>query len=112
PPRPGALSALGAARADVEGDLVQPVYQQLDAMAPGALRAATDALDEAARAWIAEQTASLPVTGTRVELAADMRYDGQGYDVTVRLDVAWLAAEDRAPILAAFHAAHLATYGH
>lgn len=112
PPRPGALSALGAARADVEGDLVQPVYQQLNDIAPGAIRDAAAALDAAARAWIGEQTALLPVTGTRVELAADMRYDGQGYDVTVPLDAAWLAAEDRAPMLAAFHAAHRATYGH
>ena len=112
PPRPGALSALGAARADIEGDLVQPVYQQLDALQPGAIAAAAAALDTTARDWVAEQTAALPVTGIRVELAADMRYDGQGYDVTVALDPAWLAAEDRGRILHAFHAAHRATYGH
>ena len=29
PSHPGALSALGAARADLEGDLVQPVYTML-----------------------------------------------------------------------------------
>ena len=28
PPFPGALSALGAARADLEGDLVEPVYER------------------------------------------------------------------------------------
>ncbi|MBV9965859.1 MAG: hypothetical protein JO008_09190 [Alphaproteobacteria bacterium] len=64
------------------------------------------------RAWIAEQTKALAVTGTRVELAADMRYDGQGYDVTVPLDESWLSAGDFAQIRAAFHAAHRATYGH
>jgi N-methylhydantoinase A len=41
-----------------------------------------------------------------------MRYEGQGYDVAVELDEAWLAAGDRARIAAAFHAAHRATYGH
>ena len=65
-----------------------------------------------AEAWIAEQTASLAVTGTKVELAADMRYDGQGYDVTVPLDEAWLTAGNFPQIRVAFHAAHRATYGH
>ncbi len=34
PSHPGALSALGAARADLEGDLVQPVYTMLGQLAP------------------------------------------------------------------------------
>ncbi len=41
-----------------------------------------------------------------------MRYDGQGYDVTVPLDRAWLADGDIACVGAAFHAAHRATFGH
>jgi N-methylhydantoinase A len=41
-----------------------------------------------------------------------MRYDGQGYDVTVPLDPRWLAKGDFAQLRAAFHAAHRATYGH
>jgi N-methylhydantoinase A len=72
----------------------------------------TGNLQARAAAWIAEQTAMLTVTGTRVELAADMRYDGQGYDVTVPLDEAWLMSADFARIRVAFHAAHRATYGH
>ena len=39
------------------------------------------------------------------ELAADMRYDGQGYDVTVPLDPAWLSSGDFDRLRAAFHAA-------
>jgi N-methylhydantoinase A len=41
-----------------------------------------------------------------------MRYDGQGYDVTVPLLAAWLNSGDFARLRAAFHAAHRATYGH
>ncbi|HYZ22365.1 MAG TPA: hydantoinase/oxoprolinase family protein, partial [Rhodopila sp.] len=37
PPHPGALSALGAARADLEGDLVLPVYAMLDKLPPNRL---------------------------------------------------------------------------
>jgi N-methylhydantoinase A len=112
PPFPGGLSALGAARADLEGDLVEPVYERLGALDRGALARVTANLEARAAAWIAEQTAALAVTRTTVELAADMRYDGQGYDVTVPLDDAWLNAGDFASIRAAFHAAHRATYGH
>jgi N-methylhydantoinase A len=112
PPFPGGLSALGAARADLEGDLVEPVYERLGALDRAALARVAAALQQRAQAWIAEQTRALAVTETHVELAADMRYDGQGYDVTVPLDAAWLAAGDFARLRAAFHAAHRATYGH
>src|SRR5205807_1634815 len=112
PPFPGGLSALGAARADLEGDLVEPVYERLGALDQAALARVTANLQARAQAWIAEQTAMLAVTGTKVELAADMRYDGQGYDVTVPLDAGSLTAGDFKRIRAAFHAAHRATYGH
>jgi N-methylhydantoinase A len=88
------------------------VYERLGALDQSALARVTANLQARAEAWIAEQTAMLAVTGTRVELAADMRYDGQGYDVTVPLEAAWLMAGDFARIRAAFHAAHRATYGH
>ena len=112
PPFPGALSALGAARADLEGDLVEPVYERLGALDGAGLARITVELQSRATEWIAEQTKALAVTGTRVELAADMRYDGQGYDVTVPLNAEWLSGGDFDCIRAAFHAAHRATYGH
>jgi N-methylhydantoinase A len=112
PPFPGGLSALGAARSDLEGDLVEPVYERLGALDGAELARITGQLQSRAAEWIAEQTAALAVTGTRIELAADMRYDGQGYDVTVPLSGKWLAGGDFGHIRAAFHAAHRATYGH
>ncbi len=42
------------------------------------------------QSWAGEQTARLPVQAMRIEYAADMRYEGQGYDVTVALQNAWL----------------------
>src|SRR5438477_11134247 len=112
PPFPGGLSALGAARADLEGDLVEPVYERLGALDHAALARVTTNLEARAAAWIEEQTRALPATGVSVELAADMRYDGQGYDVTVALDQAWLKSGDFTRLRTAFHAAHRATYGH
>jgi N-methylhydantoinase A len=112
PPFPGALSALGAARADLEGDLVEPVYARLGDLTRRSLGEAGARLEAAAREWVAEQTTALPVGDTRIALAADMRYDGQGYDVTMPLQPAWLEAGDFGRLRAAFHAAHRAAYGH
>ncbi|HEY8874895.1 MAG TPA: hydantoinase/oxoprolinase family protein [Stellaceae bacterium] len=112
PPFPGGLSALGAARADLEGDLVEPVYERLGRLDQAALARVGANLASGAKTWIAEQTAALAVTETRIELSADMRYDGQGYDVTVPLMAAWLNTGDFGRLRAAFHAAHRATYGH
>jgi N-methylhydantoinase A len=112
PPVPGALSALGAARADIEGDLVQPVYRRLHSLSVEALGQRFQLLTDAAQSWGSEQTQQLAVQDVRVEYAADMRYEGQGYDVTVALDAAWLQAADADAITAAFHAEHRAVYGH
>jgi N-methylhydantoinase A len=112
PSHPGALSALGAARADLEGDLVEPVYSLLEKMPPGRLAELLGSLEDTAQRWIATQTARIQASGTRTEVAAEMRYDGQGYDVSVPLDRAWLANGDAAQISAAFHEAHRSTYGH
>jgi N-methylhydantoinase A len=112
PPFPGGLSALGAARADLEGDLVEPVYERLGGLDQAALTRVSANLVSRSEAWVAGQTAMLAVTDTRIELSADMRYDGQGYDVTVPLAAEWLKSGDFARLRAAFHAAHRATYGH
>jgi N-methylhydantoinase A len=109
PPFPGALSALGAARADLEGDLVEPLYRRLGDLPAGVLAEAIAALEARAGAWLAGQTAALAVSQTRVELSADMRYEGQGYDVNVPLPARGKGLDGLA---GAFHAAHRATYGH
>ena len=112
PPVPGALSALGAARADIEGDLVQPVYTRLHSLTADALIRRFHDLEAQAQSWTAEQTARLPVREVSIEFAADMRYEGQGYDVTVPFETKWLEQGDVEAIAAAFHAAHRDVYGH
>ncbi len=112
PSHPGALSALGAARADLEGDLVHPVYTMLGKMQPKRLSELLRSLETTAQQWIASQTERISCSATRTEIAAEMRYDGQGYDVTVPLDRAWLLDGDIASVSAAFHEAHRTTFGH
>ena len=112
PPLPGALSALGAATADLEGDHVEPVYTVLDRIPPGGIRQELKSLDARVAAWLADERAGLPPCQAEVRLAADMRYEGQGYDVTVPLERRWLSEEDHDAIANAFHRAHAEVYGH
>jgi N-methylhydantoinase A len=112
PPFPGALSALGAARADIAGDLVRPVYARLHTLSAAALTEAYGALQCEAEKWIADQSAGADTGPFRATYTAEMRYEGQGYDVPVPLGPDWLANGDRDSIATAFHAAHRGVYGH
>ena len=112
PPFPGALSALGAARADIAGDLVHPVYTRLHTLSAAALVAAWQTLHDAAQAWIADQSSGVDTKGFRISYTAEMRYEGQGYDVPVAVEQDWLENGDRDSIATAFHAAHRSVYGH
>ena len=97
PSHPGALSALGAARADLEGDLVQPVYTLLHTLpAEPALATCCRTWKPPPKAGSRSKRRASPPNAIRTEIAAEMRYDGQGYDVAVRLDRAWLADNDKA----------------
>lgn len=112
PPFPGALSALGAARADIAGDLVHPVYARLHELSAMSLAEAYTTLNAAARTWIEDQSSGLDLNPFRISYEAEMRYEGQGYDVPVALEPDWLANADRGRIAAAFHTAHRGVYGH
>ena len=112
PPVPGTLSALGAAQADLEGDFVQPVYRNLADLDAPALAEAFHAIRGQSAAWLEREAASLAVQRTIVEYTAEMRYAGQGYDVTVSLEEDWLAEGDTEAIRRAFHDAHERTFGH
>jgi N-methylhydantoinase A len=109
---PGALSAYGAARADLEGDLMTPVYRLLSELSAADLRTQQEGLRSRVAAWLEEEMSTLEIEATHVQFAADMRYDGQGYDVSVPLEESWLDRADLGVIVAAFHDAHETTYGH
>ncbi|MDQ7908027.1 hydantoinase/oxoprolinase family protein [Phytohabitans sp. ZYX-F-186] len=112
PPTPGALSAFGAARSDLEGDLVAPVYRKLSVVEPGDVAAAWKSTKDRAAEWLANEQDSLPVTGTVVSWSLEMRYEGQGFDVNVPVEERWLVDGDAAALGEAFHRAHEATFGH
>ncbi|HEU4326629.1 MAG TPA: hydantoinase/oxoprolinase family protein [Roseiflexaceae bacterium] len=115
---PGVLSALGMLAADVTRDASRALLAPLDALDPAALRAGMRDLGEAGLAALAAD--GEPPERCRVEWALDLRYAGQGYELTVPWPEAAALAEgdssDLAPHAAAlagrFHALHERRYGH
>lgn len=69
-------------------------------------------METEADACFREESQELPIVGRAVFYAADMRYEGQGFDVSVALDARWLEEGDLASIAAAFHEAHRRAYGY
>ena len=112
PHTPGALSAFGAAHADLEGDLLEAVYQSIGGLTANVLTDHVEALRSQVDAWIEIENSEFGLPEIVVEFSAEMRYDGQGYDVTVPLASAWLEDADIPAIVDAFHVAHQAAYGH
>ncbi|MGH3357551.1 MAG: hydantoinase/oxoprolinase family protein [Nocardioidaceae bacterium] len=112
PHTPGALSAFGAAHANLEGDLLEPVYRRLGTLTSADLNTHARALERQIDAWVHAENQEFGLPEVIVELSAEMRYDGQGYDVTVPIERQWLDDGQTDVIAAAFHRAHHATYGH
>jgi N-methylhydantoinase A len=95
----GVLSALGLAIADVRRDHVHPFLAGLEAADPAEVEAAFDELERRAR----EQLADDPrLAVTRL---ADVRYQGQSFELTVD-------ADDLQGLAGRFHAEHERRYGH
>lgn len=112
PPTPGALSAFGAATSAVEGDMVEPVYGLVADLDGDWVSSRSAALEAQAEKWLSGVAPAAILSGRSLAWSADMRYDGQGYDVTVPLEAEWLSAYDANAITEAFHRAHELTYGH
>jgi N-methylhydantoinase A len=108
PPAPGTLSALGALAADLRRDTMRTVLFPLEDSFWPDLEAVFRELHDEATAALAEMSGHGTAETT---LAADMRYLGQSYELTVPVPANVLTGG--APALAAlFHAAHEESFGH
>lgn len=109
PEAPGVLSAFGLLAAAIEHHHAQTLPGLVEAADLSAVNALLAALDEAGRARMQEE--SVPLDEVRVAYAADMRYVGQAYELTVPIR-APIGHEDLGPIQVAFHATHERVYGY
>jgi N-methylhydantoinase A len=118
PRYPGVLSALGMLAADVTRDASQALLRPLADLDVGELGQRMADLAGAGLAALAADDE--PTERCRIDLALDLRYRGQSYEISTPL-LQWgaVAAEQRMPqpadLLAAaerFHALHERRYGH
>ena len=113
PLHPGVLCALGSLAADVRRDFVRTIHQPLGANSEtsvlGQMREALQTLTRDGHQWLEGQ--GLQFLSSRVQWSADMRYLGQSFELTVRLDEHSLADKVGKTLREAFHRHYEQVYG-
>jgi len=108
PPAPGVWSALGLLEAEMEHHLVRTFLRPLAGLVPGELAAAAAALEGEAAALLAAQGHS----DVEIARAADLKYQGQSFELTVPLPPTGSDDEVMRHLAEAFAREHERTYGH
>ena len=104
----GVGSAVGFLRAPVAYEVVRSLYAALDeTFDPEGINALLDEMREEADGVVA---AAAPGAALARTLAADMRYRGQGHEISVSLRDGPLAPGSRETLIEAFEAAYARTY--
>ena len=110
PPSPGTLCALGCIVADLRNDFVRTLYRSDHQTTDAMLEEAYAALERQGRQWLAEESAhGIPLASSFVLYSADMRYEGQAFEIEVGVP-----GDERgrlAAIAARFHEAYHAIFG-
>lgn len=101
----GVFSALGLLRSDVEQEFVKPVPLQNEDVSKAFFRELFEKLAESSRKIL--QLEGYDLAGAQYRHAADLRYAGQAYELTIPAD-----ALDFSEMTEAFHREHEKTYGH
>ncbi|HEX7103211.1 MAG TPA: hydantoinase/oxoprolinase family protein [Nitrolancea sp.] len=106
PPYAGVFSALGLSQAHAGHHLVHTFQRRLDELRPGELRAFIADLEQTMRSRLAEL--NYPLGALSVLVAADMRYVGQAFNLTVEI----APHDSLATIAERFGEQHERSYGH
>jgi N-methylhydantoinase A len=107
PPAPGVFSAVGLLFSQTEHEFVRTLFLRSHEIDAETMTAAYRGLAE--EAWSAlEEEGIAPETATFQRLA-DLRYEGQAYELTVRVPEGQVDVDD---LIAEFVAEHERTYGH
>jgi N-methylhydantoinase A/oxoprolinase/acetone carboxylase beta subunit/N-methylhydantoinase B/oxoprolinase/acetone carboxylase alpha subunit len=110
PPVPGLFSAYGLLAAEHERHSVATFYEPMDGLDLDALNARFQELEQTALAEMAVD--GFPAEQVELRRAADLRYAGQGFELTIPIEAGGLdpGALDR--LRWAFVEEHARTYGH
>ncbi|MGQ0651550.1 MAG: hydantoinase/oxoprolinase family protein [Betaproteobacteria bacterium] len=105
PPAPGVFSAAGLLFSNVEHAQQRAIVRRTTEIGFSFLKSAFDELENAVRKEMRKE--SIADSRVTVKRLADLRYNGQAFELTVPAEGADIKA-----IEAAFHAEHARTYGH
>lgn len=109
PPNSGVLSALGFLESDFKNEFVQTFITGAETVDPSEIWKRLYALKDKAEEWLVEQEVADADRGITYSL--DLRYEQQGFEVTVDVAESSLGGADVKVILDDFHAKHERIYG-
>ncbi|RMF92505.1 MAG: hydantoinase/oxoprolinase family protein [Nitrospinota bacterium] len=109
PPAPGVLSAFGLLVANIEHEHARAFVALADQVDLEAMRRVLQELDALGRRKMERDR--VPLTDVHIAHFADMRYQGQSYELTVPLEGALTTASIEKAV-ATFHQYHEQVYGH
>ena len=107
---PGVFSAIGLMMSDVKHDYIRSKMNLIDALAARDVEDMFAPLVEQALADL--RADGFGHAGIAIERAVDMRYAGQGYEITIPCDLAGDDADSLARLRTAFDAQHRVMFGH
>jgi N-methylhydantoinase A len=107
---PGVFSAIGLMQSDVRHDYIRSQLTPLSETAPEIINGVFEHLG--AQALVELQGDGFEPDDIRIELAIDMRYAGQGYELAVPCPGEPLAAADLTQLRVAFDQQHASMFGH
>lgn len=110
PPYPGVTSALGLLLSDIRHDFVHSDLADLSSLSPSYMKQIFDSLTSKGAELL--QSEGFHIDQCRFEFAMDLRYGGQGYELTVGLPEVPNTNEDLASLRVRFDQAHLQFTGH
>ncbi|MCL5076572.1 MAG: hydantoinase/oxoprolinase family protein [Actinobacteria bacterium] len=110
PPYPGVTSALGLLLSDIRHDFVHSDLVDLSTLAPSGMKSIFDSLKSKGTELL--QSEGFNMGQCHFELAMDLRYGGQGYELTVGLPELPVTSDDLASLRTRFDQAHLQYTGH
>ena len=110
PSNPGVLSALGFLEAEFKNEFVQTFIRSSSNLDAAEVWKRFAQLEVKARAWLEEE--GVPPEDRTIRCSLDLRYEQQGFEVTVDLSGEEVAAGgDITSVLDKFHALHERLYG-
>ena len=109
PPNPGVLSALGFLQAEFKNEFVQTFIRSTVGLVPDEVWSRFRILSERALEWLAKE--DVPEADRTLRHTLDLRYEQQGFEVTVPVTASTLADGDLGDVIEQFHALHERLYG-